>query len=130
MARHNKKFYRPGTLEQKGTKLSLKTQPYMNGMIFDVNDPITSFHQYVAATQYIIHQYEYLSEIPGMKEIISDRFGDGIYPEKIAKIKLLLEFLARSPIEVVLKEQIVDETILNDIAMGQIEQLPEGENNV
>lgn len=125
MSNKTKKFYKPGRLEQKGTKVSLKTQPYINGIVFDTDDPITSFHSYIAATNFIVHQYEYLREIPGMKEIISERFGDGIYPEKIAKVKLLLDFLAQSPIEVVLKEQKVDKQILNDLAISAIQAAEE-----
>lgn len=125
MSNKTRKFYKPGKLEQKGTKVSLKTQPYINGIVFDTDDPITSFHSYIAATNFIVHQYEYLREIPGMKEIISERFGDGIYPEKIAKVKLLLDFLAQSPIEVVLKEQRVDKQILNDLTISAIQAAEE-----
>ena len=125
MSNKTKKFYKPGKLEQKGTKVSLKTQPYMNVIVFDTNDPITSFHSYVAATNYVVHQYEFLKEIPGMKEIISDRFGEGITSEKIANIKFLLDFLARSPIEVILKEQKVDQQILNDLAVSNLQSAEE-----
>lgn len=125
MSNKTKKFYKPGRLEQKGTKVSLKTQPYINGIVFDTDDPITSFHSYIAATNYIVHQYEFLREIPGMKEIISDRFGDGTTSEKIAKVKLLLDFLARSPIEVTLKEQKVDQQILNDLTISALQSAEE-----
>ena len=30
----NKKYYKPGVLKEKGTKISLKTQPYINGVIY------------------------------------------------------------------------------------------------
>lgn len=130
MSNKTKKFYKPGRLPQKGTKVSLKTQPYMNGIVFNTDDPILSFHEYVAATNFLVHQYEFLSEIAGMKEIISDRFGDGLYPEKVAKIKLLLEFLEQSPIEIVLKEQQVDNTILNDLTATQMAVDSQGGNNV
>lgn len=119
MSKQTKKFYKPGTLEEKGTKISLKTQPYINGIVFDVNDPITSFHGYMATMNNIIHRYEYLIQIPGMKEIVSDHYGDGLTMEDIAKIKLLINFLAQSPIEMTIKEQVVDNSILADLAITQ-----------
>ena len=130
MSNKTKKFYKPGRLEQKGTKVSLKTQPYINGIVFDTDDPITSFHSYIATTNYIVHQYEFLREIPGMKEIISDRFGDGITSEKIAKVKLLLDFLACSPIEVTLKEQKVDQQILNDLTVSALQSVEEEQGGI
>ena len=37
------KFFRPGSLEVPGTKISIKTMPYLIGVIFDTQYPITSF---------------------------------------------------------------------------------------
>ena len=121
MSKQTKKFYKPGTLAEKGTKISLKTEPYINGIVFDVNDPITSFHSYMARMNNIIHQYEYLIQIPGMKEIVSDHYGDGLTMEDIAKVKLLINYLAQSPIEITLKEQVVDKEILAEISITQSE---------
>ena len=119
MSKETKKFYKPGTLAEKGTKISLKTQPYINGIVFDVKDPITSFHSYMAKMNNIIHQYEYLVQIPGMKEIVSEHYGDGLTMEDIAKVKLLISYLAQSPIEMTLKEQVVDNDVLADLAITQ-----------
>lgn len=119
MSKETKKFYKPGTLAEKGTKISLKTQPYINGIVFDVKDPITSFHAYMAKMNNIIHQYEYLVQIPGMKEIVSNHYGDGLTMEDIAKVKLLISYLAQSPIEMTLKEQVVDNDVLADLAITQ-----------
>lgn len=121
MSKQTKKFYKPGTLSEKGTKISLKTQPYINGIVFDVQDPIASFHEYMSKMNFIIHQYEYLTQIPGMKNIVSDHFGDGLTMEDIAKTKLLINYLAQSPIEITLKEQVVDRDILAEISITQSE---------
>ena len=56
MSNKTKKFYRPGTLEEKGTKLSLKTQPYTNGVVFSTTDPITSFHSLLMAKINLQHR--------------------------------------------------------------------------
>jgi len=110
MSKETKKFYRPGTLAEKGTKISLKTQPYINGVIFDTQDPISSFHSYLAALKIIVDEYEMLRSIPGMNNAVPSSLDlqNGI----TGKTKLLLDYLAQSPIEVVLKTQVVDNDIL------------------
>ena len=119
MSKQTKKFYKPGTLEEKGTKISLKTQPYINGIVFDTTDPITSFHGYMAKVNNIVHRYEYLIQIPGMKDIVSDHYGDSLTMEDIAKVKLLINYLAQSPIEMTIKEQVIDNDVLADLAITQ-----------
>lgn len=114
MSNKTKKFYRPGTLAEKGTKLSLKTQPYINGIIFNTNDPITSLHTQLAVIKEIINQYEYMTNIPGMSATLG---GQGISSIEIGKSKLLLDFLTMSPVEIVLKEQLVDRAILNELEL-------------
>ena len=91
-ARHiNKKYYKPGVLKEKGTKISLKTQPYINGVIFDIDDPISSFHYYLIQMKTIVNEYERLRSIPGMNEAIpsSLELNSGI----TGKVKLLLDYL-------------------------------------
>ncbi len=120
MSNKNKtyKFYRPGSLEVPGTKISLKTQPYINGVIFDLKDPISSFHSYLATMKLIIQQYESILQIPGMANIMADVFSGAIAPETIAKAKLLLNYLAQSPIEIHLKDQKVNNEILAELEVS------------
>ena len=114
MAKETKKFYRPGTLEEKGTKISLKTQPYINGVVFDINDPISSFHKLLMSMKVIVDEYEMLRSIPGVNEAVPSALdlNSGI----TGQVKLLLEYLCQSPIEVILKEQKVTEDVLIDLA--------------
>lgn len=120
MSNKTKKFYKPGTLAEKGTKVSLKTQPYINGIVFNTNDPITSLHTQLAIIKEIINQYEYMTNIPGMSASLG---GQEIPSTQIGKSKLLLDFLAMSPVEIILKEQQVDETILNELELSHEEGL-------
>lgn len=119
MSKDTKKFYKPGTLVEKGTKISLKTQPYINGVVFDTQDPITSFHYLLIAMKGIIEEYEMLRNIPGMSDAVPTALNlqDGL----TGRIKLLLDFLTQSPIEVVLKEQVVTQDILNELAVNAME---------
>lgn len=107
----NHRFYRPGTTEAKGTKISLKTHPYVNGVLFNTQDPITSFHTYLSLMHTMVVNYEYLLEIPGLKGIIHD--SGQIAPEDIGKVKLFLEYLSQSPIEITIKEQLVNDELLS-----------------
>ena len=117
MSKKQGKFYRPGTLAEKGTKVSLKTQPYVNGVIFDTTDPISSFHKLLAGLKVIVEEYEMMRNINGMGEAIPSALdlSTGI----TGQAKLLLDFLSQSPIEVVLKEQKVDNDVLADLAAQQ-----------
>ena len=118
MGKVNKtKFYRPGSLEVPGTKITLKTQPYTNGVIFNTQDPISSFRRYIALINLMAKSYETLLAIPGLKETIGS--NDLVGPEDIGKIKLLLNYLAESPIEVILKEQQIDNEILAQLEVQQ-----------
>lgn len=118
MGKVNKtKFYRPGTLEVTGTKITLKTQPYTNGVIFDTQDPISSFRRYIALMSLMTKSYETLLAIPGLKETIGS--NDLVAPEDIGKIKLLLNYLAESPTEVILKEQQINNDILAQLEVQQ-----------
>lgn len=114
MSRETKKFYRPGTLPEKGTKISLKTQPYTNGVVFDINDPISSFHRLLMSMKVIVDEYEMLRSIPGLKDAVPTALdlNSGI----TGQVKLLLDYLSQSPIEVILKEQKVDKDVLTDLA--------------
>ena len=114
MSRETKKFYRPGTLPEKGTKISLKTQPYTNGVVFDINDPISSFHRLIMSMKVILDEYEILRSIPGLKDAVPTALdlNSGI----TGQVKLLLDYLSQSPIEVILKEQKIDEDVLTDLA--------------
>lgn len=115
MSKETKKYYRPGTLEEKGTKVSLKTQPYINGVVFDTTDPISSFHYYLIAMKSIVEEYEMLRSIPGMDTAVPTELdlNSGI----TGKAKLLLEYLIQSPIEIVLKEQKITQNVLNELSL-------------
>ena len=118
MGKVNKtKFYRPGTLEVPGTKITLKTQPYTNGVIFDTQDPISSFRRYIALINLMATSYETLLAIPGLKETIGSTELIGV--EDVGKIKLLLNYLAESPIEIILKEQQIDNEVLAQLEVQQ-----------
>ncbi len=119
MANKTKKFYRPGTLAEKGTKVSLKTQPYINNIIFNTNDPITSLHTQLAIIKEIINQYEYMMNIPGMFATLG---GQEIPSIEIGKCKLLIDFLTMSPMEITLKEQQVNNDILNELELAHVEE--------
>lgn len=114
MGKKTSKFYKPGTLMEKGTKVSLKTQPYINGIIFNTQDPIASFHSQLAIIKLIINEYEYIKNIPGMKTVLHDALGD-VSSIDIGKSKLLIDYLIESPIEITLKDQVVTQEILNDL---------------
>ena len=121
MSRETKKFYRPGTLPEKGTKISLKTQPYINGVVFDINDPISSFHKLLMSMKVIVDEYEMLRNVPGINEAVPSALNlqSGI----TGQVKLLLDYLSQSPIEVILKEQKVDKDVLTDLAsIGVIDE--------
>lgn len=119
MGKQSKKFYRPGTLEEKGTKISIKTQPYINGVVFSTEDPITSFHSLMSSLKVIIEEYENLRAIPGIGEAVPSSIDlrSGI----TGRLKLLLDFLTQSPMEITLKEQKVDEMVLGDLIAQAIE---------
>lgn len=107
-----KKFYRPGSLEVPGTKITLKTQPYTNGVIFNTEDPISSFRAYVALLKTVIDNYEYFMSIPGFDNL---EMQTPIRGEDLGKLKLLLNFLVESPTEIILKDQTVNNEILQEI---------------
>lgn len=119
MSKETRKFYKPGTLEEKGTKVSLKTQPYINGVVFDIEDPIASFHKLLIALKVIVDEYEMLRDIPGISDAVPSALDlkSGI----TGQAKLLLNYLAQSPIEIVLKEQKIDSDILNYIIATGVE---------
>lgn len=111
------KFYRPGTLEVPGTKITLKTQPYTNGVIFNPEDPITSFHYYTALLKLVLDGYNKMLDISGLDQVI-DR-NSIVSGENIAKLKLLVNYLAESPIEISIKEQIITQDILAELELHQ-----------
>lgn len=122
-AKHiNKKYYKPGVLKEKGTKISLKTQPYINGVIFDIDDPISSFHYYLIQMKTIVNEYESLRNIPGINEAVpsSLELNSGI----TGKVKLLLDYLMQSPIEINIRDQEVTRDLL-----AELEISTSGENN-
>lgn len=107
---NQKKFYRPGTFEEKGTKISLKTRPVVNGVLFDMNDPISSFHRYLATIKCVINDYERMKQIPGLVESLPGLTN--ISSTQIGYAKLLIDYLAQSPIEILLKSQEINQEIL------------------
>lgn len=118
MSKRIHKFYQPGTLNEKGTKITLKTQPYTNGVVFNMNDPITSFHSLLMATKVIVDEYEMLRNIPGINAALPSALNleNGL----TGRIKLLLNFLNQSPIEITLKEQEMTQEVLTDIAASGV----------
>lgn len=117
MGKVNKtKFYRPGTLEVPGTKITLKTQPYTNGVIFDTVDPISSFRKYIALLNLLVNSYDSIMTIPGLKESIGPE--SIISQENLGKMKLLLNYLAESPIEIILKEQTISRDLIAELEVG------------
>ena len=117
------KFYRPGTLEVLGTKIVLKTQPYTNGVLFDQQDPISSFRQLLILMKAIVSQYDTFIQIPG---IDSYMFKDDVVEVPVssidrARIKLLLDYLIESPTEIILKEQQITDNLIADAQRGAIE---------
>ena len=113
MGKVNKtKFFRPGTLEVPGTRITLKTQPYTNGVIFDMEDPITSFRSHIALLKTVIDNYEYFMSIPGFDNLDKQYL---IKSEDLAKLRLLLNYLVESPMEIILKEQTITNDILHEI---------------
>lgn len=109
----NRKFYRPGTNGAKGAKITLKTHPYVNGVIFDTEDPITSFHVYLSMIHLLASNYELLSGIPGMETILPKE--GRLSMEEIGKIKLFLSYLTESPIEITIKQMLVDNDLLGTL---------------
>lgn len=108
--RTQKKFYRPGTYSTKGTKLALKTRPIVNDIIFNTQDPISSFQAYLSTIKCIINDYERLVNIPGIRDAVP---GLALVSEdRIARCGLLLDFLVQSPTEITLKSQMVDDELL------------------
>jgi len=114
MSKRIHKFYQPGTLDEKGTKITLKTQPYTNGVVFNMSDPITSFHSLLMATKVIVDEYEMLRNVPGINSALPSALD--LNSGLTGRIKLLLNFLSQSPIEITLKEQPIDENIITDLA--------------
>lgn len=109
-----RKFFMPGTLEVPGTKISLKTQPYTNGVLFDTKDPISSFRSKIIQLKGILDSYEKIKEIPGIKDCLEPLNINFISEKEIASSKLLLNYLIESPIEMIIKEQTIDQNIIAD----------------
>lgn len=110
-----KKFYRPGTLEESGTKITLKTRPYTNGMVFDVEDPISSFRQKIALLKLAVNNLEILQQIAGVDNLIISK----ISTYDLGTLKLLLDYLEKSPIEIIIKEQVINKDILREIELNR-----------
>lgn len=114
MAKVNKKkYYRPGTLEVPGTKITLKTQPYTNGVVFNPEDPISSFRSHMASLKLILDGYNKMLSVQGLEQIIDA--NSLVSSEQIARLKLLINYLAESPMEIIIKEQIINNNILNEL---------------
>lgn len=108
--RTQKKFYKPGTFNAKGTKISLKTRPIVNDIIFNTQDPISSFQAYLSTIKCIIDDYDRLINVPGMRQVMQG-LAD-IPAERIARCKLLIDYLVQSPTEITLKSQEVDDELI------------------
>lgn len=113
---NKRKFFRPGNLEVPGTKVSIKTVPYLNGVVFNTEDPITSFRTYMAIINTLIRNYQMMVQIPGMENFIEP--GDRLNPTDVNKAKMLIDLLALSPIEILIREQVVTPEILADLEVN------------
>lgn len=113
---NKRKYYRPGTLEVPGTKISIKTVPYLNGVIFNVNDPITSFRTYMSIVNTLIRNYQFMVNIPGLEDMLPPE--DKLNPTDVNKVKMLIDLLVESPTEILIREQVVSEEILADLEVA------------
>lgn len=117
MAKVNKrKYFRPGTLEVPGTKITLKTQPYTNGVVFDPEDPISSFRSHMASLALVLDGYSKILNIQGLDQVLNT--NDIVSSEQIARLKLLVDYLVESPIEIIIKDQIITRNILADLEVN------------
>lgn len=113
---NKRKFFRPGNLEVPGTKVSIKTVPYLNGVVFNTEDPVTSFRTYMAIINTLIRNYQMMVQIPGMENFIEP--GDRLNPTDVNKAKMLIDLLALSPTEILIREQVVTPEILADLEVN------------
>ena len=113
---NKRKFFRPGNLEVPGTKVSIKTVPYLNGVVFNTEDPITSFRTYMAIINTLIRNYQMMVQIPGMENFIEP--GDRLNPTDVNKAKMLIDLLALSPTEILIREQVMTPEILADLEVN------------
>lgn len=113
---NKRKYYRPGTLQVPGTKISIKTVPYLNGVIFNVNDPITSFRTYMSIVNTLIRNYQFMVNIPGLEDMLPPE--DKLNPTDVNKVKMLIDLLVESPTEILIREQVVSEEILADLEVA------------
>ena len=113
---NKRKFFRPGNLEVPGTKVSIKTVPYLNGVVFNTEDPVTSFRTYMAIINTLIRNYQMMVQIPGMENFIEP--GDRLNPTDVNKAKMLIDLLALSPTEILIREQVVTPEILADLEVA------------
>ena len=110
----NRRFYKPGTNGAKGKQIIIKKLTlFVNGVIFDTEDPITSFHTYLSMIHLMVRNYESLINIPGINTIIPQEGQIG--PEDIGKIKLFLSYLTESPVEITVKQMLVDNDLLRTV---------------
>ena len=75
-----------------------------------MNDPISSFHRYLATIKCVINDYERMKQIPGLVESLPGLTN--ISSTQIGYAKLLIDYLAQSPIEILLKPQEINQEIL------------------
>ena len=114
--RKPKKFYRAGKLSKPGTKIILKTRPFVSGALFDTIDPITSFHLHLLKMRQVMEQYQEITKIGGLKEAISDTYQfEIIEDDQIELLKNMVEFLTNAPIEFLLKPQDIDEEVISEM---------------
>lgn len=129
--KEKRKFFRPGTLEVPGTKITLKTQPYTNGVLFDTADPISSFRMELITLKNILNAYEEMLNIPGIfsclkqsGKIPADQTEEEYLRSRkasIGSLKLLLDFLIESPTEILIKEQVLTETLVAEAYNSHIQ---------
>ena len=87
-----------------------------------MDDPISSFHYYLIQMKTIVNEYERLRSIPGMNEAVpsSLELNSGI----TGKVKLLLDYLIQSPIEINIRDQKITRDLLAELEINTY-----GENN-
>jgi hypothetical protein len=61
----------------------------------------------------LIRNYQMMVQIPGMENFIEP--GDRLNPTDVNKAKMLIDLLALSPIEILVREQVVTPEILADL---------------
>ena len=111
------KFYRAGKLRKPGTKITLKTRPFVSGALFDTEDPITSFHLHLINMKTVLAQYQEIVKVKGLQQVLKETYQfDIISDEYLEMLNHMVDYLTQAPIEILLKPQEIDSEIISAIA--------------